>query len=77
MSELQKVIKYYQHLADTLPQDLENRELLYQKYQEYIEKTLMKEKNYYYEDRRSHLYRGAGCNHGEWEDIRYYQMDAS
>ena len=38
MNELQNVIKYYQHLADTLPKDLENRELLYQKYQEYIEK---------------------------------------
>lgn len=38
MTEQEKVIKYYQHLADTLPQDLENRELLYQKYQEYIEK---------------------------------------
>ena len=38
MSELQKVIKYYQQLADTLPVDLEDRELLYQKYQEYIEK---------------------------------------
>ena len=38
MNELQNVIKYYQLLADTLPEDLENRELLYQKYQEYIEK---------------------------------------
>lgn len=38
MNELQKVIKYYQRLADTLPEDLENRELLYQKYQEYVEK---------------------------------------
>ena len=38
MNELQKVIKYYQRLADTLPVDLEDRELLYQKYQEYIEK---------------------------------------
>ena len=38
MNELQNVIKYYQTLADTLPEDLENRELLYQKYQEYIEK---------------------------------------
>ena len=38
MNELQKVIKYYQTLADTLPEDLENRALLYQKYQEYIEK---------------------------------------
>ncbi len=38
MNELQNVIKYYQRLADTLPKDLENRELLYQKYQEYIEK---------------------------------------
>ena len=46
MTEQDKVIKYYQHLADTLPQDLENRELLYQKYQEYIEKTLMKEKEW-------------------------------
>ena len=58
MNEQQKVINYYQQLADTLPQDLESRELLYQKYQEYIEKTLMKEKNYYYEDR------SARCNHG-------------
>ena len=49
MNELQKVIKYYQTLADTLPEDLENRGLLYQKYQEYI-KTLKKEKKYYYED---------------------------
>lgn len=38
MNELQNVIKYYQLLADTLPKDLENRELLYGKYQEYIEK---------------------------------------
>ena len=43
MNELQNVIKYYQRLADTLPKDLENRELLYQKYQEYIE-TLKKER---------------------------------
>ena len=43
MNELQKVIKYYQRLADTLPKDLENRELLYGKYQEYT-KTLKKEK---------------------------------
>lgn len=49
MNELQNVIKYYQLLADTLPKDLENRELLYGKYQEYI-KTLKKEKKYYYED---------------------------
>lgn len=46
MTEQDKVIKYYQTLADTLPEDLENRELLYQKYQEYI-KTLMKEKEWY------------------------------
>ena len=45
MTEQDKVIDYYQTLADTLPQDLENRELLYQKYQEYI-KTLMKEKEW-------------------------------
>ena len=45
MTEQDKVIDYYQALADTLPQDLENRELLYQKYQEYI-KTLMKEKEW-------------------------------
>ena len=38
MNELQKVVKYYQHLADSLPKDLEDRELLYGKYQEYIEK---------------------------------------
>ena len=38
MTEQDKVIKYYQRLADTLPKDLENRELLYGKYQEYIEK---------------------------------------
>ena len=49
MNKLQNVIKYYQRLADTLPKDLENRELLYGKYQEYI-KTLKKEKRYYYED---------------------------
>lgn len=46
MTEQDKVIDYYQTLADTLPEDLENRELLYQKYQEYIEKTLMKEKEW-------------------------------
>ena len=46
MTEQDKVIKYYQLLADTLPEDLENRELLYQKYQEYIEKTVMKEKEW-------------------------------
>lgn len=46
MTEQDKVIKYYQTLADTLPEDLENRALLYQKYQEYIEKTLMKEKEW-------------------------------
>lgn len=45
MTEQDKVIKYYQTLADTLPEDLENRELLSQKYQEYI-KTLMKEKEW-------------------------------
>ena len=45
MTEQDKVIKYYQTLADTLPQDLENRELLYQKSQEYIQ-TLMKEKEW-------------------------------
>lgn len=39
MTEQDKVIKYYQTLADALPEDLENRELLYQKYQEYIEKV--------------------------------------
>ena len=43
MNELQNVIKYYQRLADTLPKDLENRDLLYDKYQEYI-KTLKKER---------------------------------
>lgn len=48
-NELRSVIRYYQRLADTLPKDLENRELLYDKYQEYI-KTLKKEKKYYYED---------------------------
>jgi len=46
MTEQDKVIKYYQLLADALPEGLENRELLYQKYQEYIEKTLMKEKEW-------------------------------
>lgn len=45
-TELQKRIKYFQSLANNLPNDLENRELLYQKYQEYIEKTLMKEKEW-------------------------------
>lgn len=38
MNELQKVVKYYQQLADSLPKDLENRVVLYGKYQEYIEK---------------------------------------
>jgi hypothetical protein len=38
VSELQKRIKYFQYLADNLPTDLEDRDLLYQKYIEHIEK---------------------------------------
>ena len=38
MTEKEKRIAYFQSLADNLPQDLENRDVLYQKYQEYIEK---------------------------------------
>lgn len=38
MTEKQKRITYFKSLADNLPQDLENREMLYQKYVEYIEK---------------------------------------
>lgn len=41
----QKRIKYFKSLADNLPKDLENRELLYQKYMEHIEK-IKKEKRY-------------------------------
>jgi len=37
-TELQKRIKYFQSLADNLPSDLENRDVLYQKYMEHIEK---------------------------------------
>ncbi len=38
-------IDYYQLLADSLPDDLNNKELLYQKYQEYI-KTIEQEEEY-------------------------------
>lgn len=38
MTNLQKRIKYFQSLADTLPNDLEDRDMLYQKYMEHIEK---------------------------------------
>lgn len=38
MTELQKRIKYFQSLADNLLSDLENRDVLYQKYMEHIEK---------------------------------------
>ena len=38
VSELQKRIKYFQSLADNLPNDLEGKNLLYQKYMEHIEK---------------------------------------
>lgn len=38
-------IDYYKLLADRLPDDLDNKELLYQKYQEYI-KTIEQEEEY-------------------------------
>ena len=38
MTELQKRIKYFQSLADNLPIDLVDRDVLYQKYMEHIEK---------------------------------------
>lgn len=37
-TELQKRIKYFHSLADNLPKDLENRDMLYQKYMQHIEK---------------------------------------
>lgn len=37
-TELQKRIKYFQSLADNLPDDLEDRDVMYQKYMEHIEK---------------------------------------
>jgi len=43
MTELQKRIKYFQSLADNLPKDLENRDVLYQKYMEHIEKMRQEE----------------------------------
>ncbi|UZS00859.1 hypothetical protein [Pseudomonas phage vB_PsaM_M1] len=45
MIELQKRIKYFQSLADNLPSDLENRELLYRKYMEHIEKIRQEERD--------------------------------
>lgn len=44
VSELQRRIKYFQSLADNLPNDLEDRDLLYQKYMEHIEKIKKEEK---------------------------------
>lgn len=38
MTDKQRRIAYFQSLADNLPQDLENRGILYQKYLEHIEK---------------------------------------
>jgi hypothetical protein len=40
------VIKYYQSLADNLPKDLEDRGVLYQKYQEYIQKLIQDREKY-------------------------------
>ena len=40
------VISYYQTLANNLPADLENRDVLYQKYQEYIQKLLEEKERY-------------------------------
>jgi hypothetical protein len=45
MTELQKRIKYFQSLADNLPNDLEDRDLLYQKYMEHIEKIRQEERD--------------------------------
>ena len=45
MTELQKRIKYFQSLADNLPNDLEDGDVLYQKYMEHIEK-IKKEESY-------------------------------
>lgn len=39
--ELKKRLKYFQKLADELPDDLENKELLYKKYMEHIDKIKM------------------------------------
>lgn len=44
-TELQKRIKYFQSLADNLPSDLEDRDVLYRKYMEHIEK-IKKEESY-------------------------------
>lgn len=38
MTNLQRLIKYFQSLANNLPKDVENRDVLYQKYMEHIEK---------------------------------------
>ena len=38
-------IDYFQSLADALPEDLENRELLYEKYQEHIETIRQEEED--------------------------------
>lgn len=43
MTELQKRIKYFQSLAADLPNDLEDRGMLYQKYMEHIEKIRQEE----------------------------------
>lgn len=43
VTELQKRIKYFQSLADNLPGDLEDRDVLYQKYMEHIEKMRQEE----------------------------------
>ena len=45
MTELQKRIKYFQSLAANLPNDLEDRDLLYQKYMEHIEKIRQEEQD--------------------------------
>lgn len=39
--ELKKRIKYFQKLAYELPNDLENRDILYKKYMEHINKIKM------------------------------------
>jgi hypothetical protein len=45
MTELQKRTKYFQSLADNLPNDLEDREVLCQKYMEHIEKIKQEERD--------------------------------
>lgn len=44
-TELQKRIRYFQSLADNLPNDLEDRDVLYQKYMEHIEKIKQEERD--------------------------------